>query len=40
MKNVCPNCLQVTISLGEEEEIKCPVCGSIFDPKEDEKEDA
>lgn len=29
-KNICPNCLQVTISFGDEREIKCPICEAVF----------
>lgn len=31
MKNICPNCLQVTISLDDETRIKCPVCEVVFE---------
>lgn len=30
-KNVCPKCAQVTISLGDENSIKCPICETVFE---------
>lgn len=30
-QNVCPNCSQITLSLGLENNIKCPICGTVYD---------
>ena len=36
--NVCPNCSQVTLSLGGESEIRCPICGTLFGIKRDDSD--
>lgn len=38
MKNICPNCSQVTISLGDEAKIRCPVCEVVFEVDRDTEE--
>lgn len=30
-QNVCPRCSQITLSLGLETNIKCPICGMMYD---------
>lgn len=36
-KNVCPNCQQVTISFDSEEDLECPICGTVFQIKDSDK---
>lgn len=32
--NVCPKCKQITLTLGAESEIKCPICETIYEVKD------
>lgn len=31
--NVCPKCKQITLTLGDDIEIKCPICETIYEVK-------
>lgn len=34
-QNVCPNCSQITLSLGLETSLKCPICGTVYEVEQE-----
>ena len=36
-KHICPKCSQVTLTLGEEDDIRCPFCNEVSESDSKEK---